>query len=70
MKVLENCNTIVASSLEQTTWLRKTFQVRVTQPDIQSLKSTSTSNQSTPQSINFASETGTIHSDDPVDFDG
>lgn len=30
MKVLENCNTIVASSLEQTTWLRKNYQVRLT----------------------------------------
>jgi hypothetical protein len=35
MKVLENCNTIVASSLEQTNWLRKNLQVRLTQPDQQ-----------------------------------
>ncbi|CAF4045021.1 unnamed protein product [Rotaria sp. Silwood2] len=31
MKVLENCNTIVASSLEQTNWLRKNLQVRIAQ---------------------------------------
>ncbi len=35
MKVLENCNTIVASSLEQTNWLRKNLQVRVAQPDLE-----------------------------------
>jgi hypothetical protein len=35
MKVLENCNTIVASSLEQTTWLRKNLQVRLAQPDLE-----------------------------------
>ncbi|CAF3374341.1 unnamed protein product [Rotaria sp. Silwood1] len=33
MKVLENCNTIVASSLEQTNWLRKNLQVRISQTD-------------------------------------
>lgn len=33
MKVLEDCNTIVASSLEQTSRLRKNFQVRMTQTD-------------------------------------
>ncbi len=35
MKVLENCNTIVASSLEQTNWLRKNLQVRLAQPDLE-----------------------------------
>lgn len=70
MKVLENCNTIVASSLEQTTWLRKTFQVRVAQPEIQSNKSGSTNNQTTPQSISSANETSATPGDDPGDFDG
>jgi len=35
MRVLENCNTIVASSLEQTNWLRKNLQVRLAQPDLE-----------------------------------
>lgn len=33
MKVLENCNAVVAASLEQTTWLRKNLQVRIVQSD-------------------------------------
>ena len=37
MKALENCNTIVASSLEQTKWLRKNLQVRLTQSDQESI---------------------------------
>jgi hypothetical protein len=36
MKALENCNTIVASSLEQTNWLRKYLQVRLAQTDQES----------------------------------
>ncbi len=35
MKVLETCNTIVASSLQQTTWLRKNLQVRLSLPDLE-----------------------------------
>lgn len=33
MKVLENCNAIVASSLEQTNWLRRNRQVRVSRSE-------------------------------------
>ncbi|CAF4595518.1 unnamed protein product [Rotaria socialis] len=33
MKVLDNCTTIVGLSLEQTNWLRKNLQVRMTQTD-------------------------------------
>jgi hypothetical protein len=33
MKVLDNGTTIVGSSLEQTNWLRKNLQVRMTQTD-------------------------------------
>jgi hypothetical protein len=70
MRVLDNCNTIVASSLEQTTWLRKNLQVRVAQPDNQSTKTASTANQTAPQGSGSANETGTIPGDDPADFDG
>ncbi|CAF0944762.1 unnamed protein product [Adineta steineri] len=70
MRVLDNCNTIVASSLEQTTWLRKNLQVRVAQPDIQSTKSGSTSNQTTPIGTNSSNGPETIPGDDPADFDG
>jgi hypothetical protein len=70
MRVLDNCNTIVASSLEQTTWLRKNLQVRVTQPDIQSNKSGATTNQTAPIGIGSSNATGNILGDDPVDFDG
>ncbi|CAF4343884.1 unnamed protein product, partial [Adineta steineri] len=38
MKVLENCNTIVASSLEQSKWLRKNLHVRVAQSDSEPIK--------------------------------
>ena len=38
MKVLEYCNTTVASSLKQTTWLRKNLQVRVTQSELDNTK--------------------------------
>jgi len=70
MRVLDNCNTIVASSLEQTTWLRKNLQVRVAQPDSQSTKSSSTANQTAPIGIGSANETGHNPGDDPADFDG
>ncbi len=70
MRVLDNCNTIVASSLEQTTWLRKNLQVRVAQPDSQSIKSSSTGNQTTPIGIGSSNESGHIPGDDPADFDG
>lgn len=70
MRVLDNCNTIVASSLEQTTWLRKNLQVRVAQPDNQSNKSSSTANQTTTIGIGSANETGNLPGDDPADFDG
>ncbi|CAF0958288.1 unnamed protein product [Adineta steineri] len=70
MRVLDNCNTIVASSLEQTTWLRKNLQVRVAQPDNQSTKSGSTSNQTTPLGTNSSNGPETIPGDDPADFDG
>ncbi len=70
MRVLDNCNTIVASSLEQTTWLRKNLQVRVAQPDIQSTKTGSTGNQPTPVGSGSSHETGVIPSDDTADFDG
>ncbi|CAF1040873.1 unnamed protein product [Didymodactylos carnosus] len=33
MRVLDNCNIIVASSLQQTTWLRKNLQVRLANSD-------------------------------------
>ena len=35
MNALQICNTIVASALEQTTWLRKNFQIRLAQPDLE-----------------------------------
>ncbi len=70
MRVLDNCNTIVASSLEQTTWLRKNLQVRVAQPDIQSTKSGSTGNPTPPMGTGSSNETGNIPGDDPADFDG
>ncbi|CAF1093610.1 unnamed protein product [Adineta ricciae] len=38
MKVLEYCNTTVASSLKQTAWLRKNLQVRVTQSELDNTK--------------------------------
>ncbi|CAF4329023.1 unnamed protein product, partial [Rotaria sp. Silwood2] len=69
MRVLDNCNTIVASSLEQTTWLRKNLQVRVAQPDIQSSKSSSTGNQTTSTGSGSSHETGNIPVDDTADFD-
>jgi hypothetical protein len=70
MRVLDNCNTIVASSLEQTTWLRKNLQVRVAQPDVQSTKSGSTGNQITPIGSGSTNETGNTPGDDAADFDG
>lgn len=70
MRVLDNCNTIVASSLEQTTWLRKNLQVRVAQPDAQSMKSGTVSNQTTSTTIGSSNEASSIHGDDPADFDG
>jgi hypothetical protein len=70
MRVLDNCNTIVASSLEQTTWLRKNLQVRVAQPDAQSNKSGTTANQTTPMGIGSSNETGHSLADDSADFDG
>ena len=42
MKLLENCNTIVASSLEQTKWLRKNLQVRSVPSDLTSINGDST----------------------------
>ncbi len=36
MKALEHCNTIVASSLEQTRWLRRNLHVRLAQTDLES----------------------------------
>ena len=70
MRVLDNCNTIVASSLEQTTWLRKNLQVRVAQPDAQSTKSGSVGNQATPSGLGASSEGGNLPVDDAADFDG
>lgn len=70
MRVLDNCNTIVASSLEQTTWLRKNLQVRVAQPDAQSMKSGTITHQTTSTGIGSANETSSIPGDDPADFDG
>jgi hypothetical protein len=70
MRVLDNCNTIVASSLEQTTWLRKNLQVRVAQPDTQSTKSGSTANQTATIGTGSSNETGNIPGDDAADFDG
>ena len=61
MKVLETCNTIVASSLQQTTWLRKNLQVRFSQADLE-----------IPQTITDSSnETERIPEDDTTtkDFD-
>jgi hypothetical protein len=71
MRVLDNSNTIVASSLEQTTWLRKNLQVRVPHTDVQSIKTTSINN-SQPISTGMSSsnETGHLPIDDPTDFDG
>ncbi|CAF0867652.1 unnamed protein product [Adineta ricciae] len=69
MKVLDNCNTIVASSLEQTTWLRKNLQVRVAQPDTQSVKSGLTTTQTVSSSLIATNESGPILGDDPADFD-
>lgn len=70
MRVLDNCNTIVASSLEQTTWLRKNLQVRVAQPDAQSTKSGSVGNPGTPNTTGSSSEVGHLPVDDGADFDG
>jgi hypothetical protein len=70
MRVLDSCNTIVASSLEQTTWLRKNLQVRVAQPDTQSVKSGSTSNPLAPVGTNSSNETSHLPTDDASDFDG
>lgn len=70
MRVLDNCNTIVASSLEQTTWLRKNLQVRVAQTDTPSTKTGSTGNQPTPIGIGSSNETGNLPNDDSADFDG
>ena len=70
MRVLDNCNTIVASSLEQATWLRKNLQVRVAQPDAQSIKSGSTGGQTTSAGPGSLHETGSVPVDDTSDFDG
>ena len=70
MRVLDSCNTIVASSLEQTTWLRKNLQVRVAQPDAQSMKSGSVSNPLAPVGTNSSNETSHLPTDDSADFDG
>ncbi|CAM4958947.1 unnamed protein product [Rotaria socialis] len=70
MRVLDNCNTIVASSLEQTTWLRKNLQVRVAQPDAQSIKSSSTGGQTTSIGPGSLHESGSVPVDDTSDFDG
>jgi hypothetical protein len=59
MKVLENCNTIVASSLEQTNWLRKNLHVRVAQPDLESTTDSSNELDHTPDIENNS-----------LDFDG
>jgi hypothetical protein len=61
MKVLETCNTIVASSLEQTKWLRKNLQVRLTQSD----------SETAPTTTDSPNETDRVSDDDtsPVDFD-
>ena len=71
MRVLENCNTIVASSLEQTTWLRKNLQVRVAQLDAQTIRSgtTNSTGQISP-AIGSSNETGNVPGDDTADFDG
>ncbi|UJR10286.1 hypothetical protein I4U23_014493 [Adineta vaga] len=69
MKVLEQCNTIVASSLKQTTWLRKNLQVRRDQADSETVNDSSseTDNESpildvddTSQSKNSSLNTLTI----------
>lgn len=59
MKVLENCNTIVASSLEQTTWLRRNYQVRRAQPDLEM----------TPDSLNEFEPSPDVENS-PLDFNG
>jgi hypothetical protein len=59
MKVLEHCNTIVASSLEQTNWLRKNFQVRLVQPDLETTTGSSNEIDHVPDTKNNA-----------LDFDG
>jgi hypothetical protein len=61
MKVLETCNTIVASSLEQTKWLRKNLQVRLTQSDLETA----------PTITDSPNETDRVSDDDTsaIDFD-
>lgn len=50
-KLFELCNSIVASSLQQTTWLRKNFAVKLNpQPDLKSQSSSSQLNQANGQS--------------------
>lgn len=70
MRVLENCNTIVASSLEQTTWLRKNLQVRVAQLDPQSTKSGSAPANLASIGASSANEANHLPVDDPADFEG
>ncbi|CAF1108703.1 unnamed protein product [Rotaria sordida] len=52
IKVLENCNTIVASSLEQTNWLRKNLQVRITQSEPNTQRITTDSFNELDRSLN------------------
>ena len=62
MKVLENCNTIVAASLQQTKWSRKNLQVRRAEPDPDTTQTTVGS---------FNETDRTLSSDNTVvDFDG
>ena len=70
MRVLDHCNTIVASSLEQTTWLRKNLQVRVPHTETQSVKSGSTGNPQTPMGTGGSNESSHLPVDEGVDFDG
>jgi hypothetical protein len=61
MRVLENCNIIVASSLKQTTWLRKNLHVRFVQSEAETI----------PINIDSSNETGDEgEGDNTADSDG
>jgi len=52
MKALENCNSIVSSSLKHPRWLRKTLQGRLPQPDLDSAADSSTETETSPETEN------------------
>ena len=60
MRVLEYCNTIVASSLEQTKWLRKNLHVRLAQHDLETTTDSSNEIDSVPD----------IEKNNALDFNG